>query len=173
MNQCRECGNGELKVLGTGGFGDVVEVECQNPNCGEIYDVEPDGLGMGGEEWILAKSIDEQNKQEKEFTAAELAEINDTLRKSLCNVPCRGVVGRLMASARVAELPRAEFEYLLAEVIKFNQFNEDNDPHAEHDFGRIELFGHTWFWKFSYYDQNLIYFGHTVHVLMIMHSSEL
>jgi len=50
--RCRECKQGELEILGTGFYGDTVEVECQN--CGEIYEVEPDGLGMAGEEWAIA-----------------------------------------------------------------------------------------------------------------------
>jgi ssDNA-binding Zn-finger/Zn-ribbon topoisomerase 1 len=59
MAKCRECGKGKLKILGTGGFGDTVEVECQNPKCGEIYEVEPDGLGEGGLEWVAAKMMGE------------------------------------------------------------------------------------------------------------------
>ena len=55
LDKCRECG-GELKILGTGGYGDTVEVECQN--CHDVYEVEQDGLGMGGMEWGEAKMID-------------------------------------------------------------------------------------------------------------------
>jgi hypothetical protein len=51
MTKCRECG-GKLSILGTGCYGDTVEVECGK--CGEFYEVEPDGLGMGGEEWAEA-----------------------------------------------------------------------------------------------------------------------
>jgi hypothetical protein len=56
MAKCRECGEGRLEILGTGGFGDTVEVECQK--CGEIYEVEPDGLGDGGFEWVDAMMMD-------------------------------------------------------------------------------------------------------------------
>lgn len=59
MAKCRECKIGKLKILGTGYYGDTVEVECQNPKCGEVYEVEPDGLGMGGMEWVEAKMLDE------------------------------------------------------------------------------------------------------------------
>lgn len=60
MRRCRECNIGRLKILGTGGYGDTVEVECQNPKCGEVYEVEPDGLGGGGFEWVAAKMMDER-----------------------------------------------------------------------------------------------------------------
>jgi len=58
MKKCRECQIGELKILGTGYFGDTVEVECQNPDCLEVYEVESDDLGDGGFEWVEAKMMD-------------------------------------------------------------------------------------------------------------------
>jgi hypothetical protein len=64
MAKCRECGIGKLKILGTGGYGDTIEVECQNPDCRESYEVEPDGLGGGGLEWVDAKMIDMENEME-------------------------------------------------------------------------------------------------------------
>lgn len=59
MAKCRECKTGKLKIIGSGMYGDCVEVECQNPECNENYDVEPDGLGMAGMEWVMAKMADE------------------------------------------------------------------------------------------------------------------
>ena len=58
MAKCRECNSGELEILGTGGFGDLIEVECKNPECNEIYEVEPDGLGDGGFEFVEAQRMD-------------------------------------------------------------------------------------------------------------------
>jgi len=37
-------------------------------------------------------------------------------------------------------------------VRQFSDFNISNDPYGKHDFGKIELFGETIFWKFDYYD---------------------
>lgn len=59
MKKCRECKTGKLKIIGTGTYGDGVEVECQNPECGETYELEADGLGEGGLEWVAAKMIEE------------------------------------------------------------------------------------------------------------------
>ena len=61
MAKCRECKTGKLKIMGTGYYGDTVEVECQNPECGDIYEVEPDGLGDAGFEWVEAKMMDMEN----------------------------------------------------------------------------------------------------------------
>ena len=59
MNKCRECG-GKLEILGVGIYGDTIEVECQI--CGECYEVEPDGLGDAGMEFVEAQMI-EMNKE--------------------------------------------------------------------------------------------------------------
>ena len=37
-------------------------------------------------------------------------------------------------------------------VKRFDRFDEDNDPHGEHDFGSFELAGETLFWKIDCYD---------------------
>ncbi len=62
---CKECKTGELDIIGTGDYG--IEVECLNHYCGAIYDLEPDGLGEGGEEWVEAKMIERQKIQDEEF----------------------------------------------------------------------------------------------------------
>jgi hypothetical protein len=43
------------------------------------------------------------------------------------------------------------FDELLHLVRTFTEFNEDNDPHHEHDLGCIALKGITYMWKFDYY----------------------
>lgn len=42
-------------------------------------------------------------------------------------------------------------------VEDFNRFNEDNDPHGEHDFGSLKFEGKKVFWKIDYYDKELKY----------------
>ena len=43
----------------------------------------------------------------------------------------------------------------LQKAAMFDQFNEDNDPHGEHDFGSFELCGRKFFWKIDYYDRTM------------------
>ena len=38
---------------------------------------------------------------------------------------------------------------------QFTDFNEDNDPHGEHDFGAFEVDGHRLFFKIDYYAADL------------------
>jgi len=40
-------------------------------------------------------------------------------------------------------------------VENYNDFNEDNDPWGEHDFGSLMFEGQKIFWKIDYYDQEL------------------
>lgn len=40
-------------------------------------------------------------------------------------------------------------------VEDFKNFNEDNDPHGEHDFGSLVYEGQKIFWKIDYYDRQL------------------
>jgi len=57
MRTCRECQTPDsLKILGTGAYNDTIEVECIN--CGELYEVEPDGLGEGGLEMVDAMNLE-------------------------------------------------------------------------------------------------------------------
>ena len=45
----------------------------------------------------------------------------------------------------------ARYQQLRAAIASFTDFSADNDPHGEHDFGALELFGAKLFWKIDYY----------------------
>jgi len=42
-------------------------------------------------------------------------------------------------------------------VQSFHDFNPDNDPWGEHDFGSIKWHNEKTYWKIDYYDQELVY----------------
>ena len=44
---------------------------------------------------------------------------------------------------------------LLDEIRWFCDFDSDNDPYGEHDFGSVSWRGETVFWKIDYYDESL------------------
>ena len=82
----------------------------------------------------------------KPSRAKRIAYLNDKFRK---NLPAGGRV--YMTAGVNGEGP--EFvSKALAKVIAFDDFNADNDPHREHDFGSFELEGETLFFKIDYYD---------------------
>lgn len=79
--------------------------------------------------------------------------LNDAFRKG-----DRPELGRIMitAGAREAAAAWPLGEILLYEAVKnFNDFNKDNDPHKEHDFGSFDFAGERFFWKIDYYDKEM------------------
>jgi len=64
---------------------------------------------------------------------------------------------------------------ILAQVQGFNDFNPDNDPYSEHDFGAFKLEGKRICWRIDYYDSTFTWGSEhpedpaqTVRVLTVM-----
>jgi Protein of unknown function (DUF3768) len=43
----------------------------------------------------------------------------------------------------------------VVKVQNFAEFNENNDPYGEHDFGIFEVAGETFFWKIDYHNKQM------------------
>ena len=80
------------------------------------------------------------------MSSERIRQLNDAFRTTFCG-------GRVVMTAAVNELPPCVKANALLQMGNFDAFTEDNDPHAEHDFGRFQLVGHTFFWKIDYYDK--------------------
>lgn len=115
--------------------------------------------------------------------ASLIAQHNDLFRQS-CGLPlsrqARSIPGKLMMTAGIAALPGEVQAELVMAVMGFDDFNEENDPHGEHDFGVIthEVAGRV-FWKIDLYDPSLQFYSpdptdpaQTVRVLTIMLAEE-
>ncbi|SSC65483.1 unnamed protein product [Ciceribacter selenitireducens ATCC BAA-1503] len=63
--------------------------------------------------------------------------------------------GRVVMTPGVAALPQRALCDLLRAVQNFDAFTPDNDPHSEHDFGKVAIGGETYLWKIDYYDAHL------------------
>ncbi len=81
----------------------------------------------------------------------KIRRLNDSLRRSLSGG------GKRLLTSGIAALPYEDQAAILGKVIKFDQFNEDNDPHGEHDFGSFEHAGMRIFWEIDYYDLSMEY----------------
>jgi hypothetical protein len=57
-----------------------------------------------------------------------------------------------MITPGIEALPLELRAEALRRVRCFYQFDPDNDPHQEHDFGSFEFASQTIFWKIDYYD---------------------
>ena len=81
---------------------------------------------------------------------ARIRELNDRFRKTL-----DPALGRFMVTAGVNALPGNVRALAVQKVVAFDEFDADNDPHGEHDFGSFDLMGQKFFWKIDYYDSTL------------------
>ena len=77
-----------------------------------------------------------------------IAQLNDAFRTTFAG-------GKVMVTASVQALPTDVMAQALGTVRRFNEFDEDNDPHEEHDFGSFELAEQTFFFKIDYYDKDM------------------
>jgi hypothetical protein len=104
--------------------------------------------------------------------AERIAALNDRFRQTFWG-------GKVMMTQGVQELSEDVRAELFRAVSEFDDFTEDNDPHREHDFGRIQLDGNTFFWKVDYFDHTMRFGAddpsdnhNTTRVLTIMLASE-
>jgi uncharacterized protein DUF3768 len=74
----------------------------------------------------------------------KIAVLNDGLRRTFAG-------GRVVMTQGVASLPEETQTQVLERVRHFDDFNAENDPHGEHDFGSFEVAGVSYFFKIDYY----------------------
>lgn len=77
-----------------------------------------------------------------------IARLNDKLRAT-------GRGGRIYVTQGVQSLASFDPRELVAALAAYDQFDPDNDPYGEHDFGVLQLFGAKLMWKIDYYDLSL------------------
>lgn len=84
-----------------------------------------------------------------EFRKKRVRRLNDALR--------RGDVlhGSIMLTNGVQTLGDEAVAKILEKVAVFAEFDEDNDPYGEHDYGSIKHDDGTVFWKIDYFDRDL------------------
>jgi hypothetical protein len=74
--------------------------------------------------------------------------LNDAFRRSFAG-------GTVIVTASFNSLSADRRRSVLAKIRAFDDFNEDNDPHGEHDFGLIQDGDVRCFWKIDYYDTDM------------------
>jgi Protein of unknown function (DUF3768) len=94
--------------------------------------------------------------------------LNDAFRTTMTG-------GKVFLTAGVDALPSDVKAIVIRRVATFSEFNEQNDPHQEHDFGTFSLSGRRFFFKIDAYDANMEFGSEdpadpakTVRVLTIM-----
>ena len=79
---------------------------------------------------------------------ARIRALNDQFRHDLQG-------GTILLTHGVRRRGSGFVEDALIAVAQFNDFNEANDPHGEHDFGLIQIDDQSLFWKIDYFDEGL------------------
>ena len=74
--------------------------------------------------------------------------LNDNFRTTF-------IGGQVVMTQGVSEMPLDTKACILLAVQTFKEFDADNDPHGEHDFGSFELAGENYFFKVDYYSPDL------------------
>lgn len=82
--------------------------------------------------------------------SSPIADLNDQFRTTFMG-------GQVFMTQGVQALGEDAVARIVGEVRAFDRFDEDYDPHGEHDFGVLEHGGEKLFWKIDYYDKTLTY----------------
>jgi hypothetical protein len=82
------------------------------------------------------------------MSTEKIRALNDAFRTTLTG-------GKVLLTAGVNALPSDVKAMVIQRVMTFSDFNEENDPHQEHDFGNFNLTGRRSFFKVDYYDSNM------------------
>jgi len=99
---------------------------------------------------------------------SKIRETNDALRKA---IPCPPLPHKCVCTPGV--MHGGGLNEILEKIRNYDKFNEDDDPHGEHDFGYIYHNDEKIYWKFDYYDEEFEYFKEDgTRVLTIMLAEE-
>lgn len=110
------------------------------------------------------------------FNTDKIRTLNDNFRRNIFHTISQGEV---ILTDGVSSLQDEDRFSLIDEVRCFEDFNADNDPYGEHDFGSIIFKNERYFWKIDYYDNSLSFHSKnpanpklTRRVLTIMRADE-
>ena len=91
------------------------------------------------------------------MSGEKIRQLNDGFRQS---ITATGVIGgEVLLSAAVFGLSPDVYGRVIEKIINFSDFNADDDPRGEHNFGSFDLeeTGQRIFWKIDYYDPSARY----------------
>lgn len=79
--------------------------------------------------------------------ASAIAKLNDAFRAN-------PILGTTILTAGIRSNSSEDIAYIMNKVRNFKDFNEDNNPYGERDFGAFDYKKQKIFWKIDYYDLN-------------------
>lgn len=103
---------------------------------------------------------------------SEIAKLNDALRANPS-------LGTLILTEGIRSNSSEDIATIINKVRNFNDFDEDNNPYGEKDFGAFDFKGKKIFWKIDYYDNKFLFLSPnackpklTNRVMTIMYADE-
>ncbi|MFA5879832.1 MAG: DUF3768 domain-containing protein [Candidatus Margulisiibacteriota bacterium] len=75
----------------------------------------------------------------------KIRKLNDLFRQTF-------LFGKVFLTQGITALSPEIQSQIAKQIQSFNNFNKENDPYGEHDFGSFELEDLKVFWKIDYYD---------------------
>ncbi|MEI9990183.1 MAG: DUF3768 domain-containing protein [Rhizomicrobium sp.] len=108
----------------------------------------PFGLPAGIEAAIGAGSVSKGRTMSAQSRTDRIRDLNDAFRTTLKGGQCLFTPG-------VSDMGVPFATAALAAVKAFSDFDADNDPYGEHDFGAFRIGEERLFWKIDYYDLSL------------------
>lgn len=84
--------------------------------------------------------------------AAAIAKLNDEFRSTF-----RTNLGKVVFTQGFNTLPDVKKIAFLRAIKSYDNFNVDNDPYGEHDYGMVHIEGRNVIWKIDYYDKSMKY----------------
>lgn len=78
----------------------------------------------------------------------QIRALNDLFRTTF-------IGGQVMLTPGISEMKEDVQSRVLSAVREFKDFDKDNDPYDEHDFGAVDIDDEKVFWKIDYYDNDL------------------
>src|SRR5690349_4244881 len=82
------------------------------------------------------------------MSTKKIRALNDAFRTSMTG-------GKVLLTAGVNVLPSDVKTMVIQSVETFSDFNEENDPYAQHDFGNFTITNRKFYFKLDYYDTNM------------------
>jgi hypothetical protein len=88
-----------------------------------------------------------------------IAQQNDQFRKNFGSQISddQEIKGKYCVTQGISELPLPEQFLITLKIREFDDFNENNDPYGEHDYGKFKHNADDIMWKIDYYDENYEY----------------
>ena len=103
---------------------------------------------------------------------SEIAKLNDAFRANPS-------LGTLILTEGIRSNTHDDITTIINKVRNFNDFDENNNPYGERDFGAFDFKDKKIFWKIDYYDKEFLYLSPDVskprltnRVMTIMYADE-